>query len=78
LKLPRDLNGEELAKGLTKLGFLAMHQSGSHILIKHTDSGETISIPAHRPLKVGTLAGLLKDVREITGLSREEILRKLN
>ncbi len=46
MKLPRDLNGEELAKLLEKFGYRVVRQTGSHMrLVK----GEhRITIPKHR------------------------------
>ncbi len=46
-------------------------------MLKHDGTGEVLSIPAHRPLKTGTLNKLLHDVSELTGLSREEIVARL-
>ena len=61
MKLPRDMNGEHLAVRLAGLGFARLRQSGSHIVLKHEASGETVSIPAHRPLKTGTLRSILSE-----------------
>jgi hypothetical protein len=47
-------------------------------MLKHEDSGEVISVPAHRPLKTGTLNKLLHDIAELAGLSREEFIEKLS
>lgn len=77
MKLPRDLNGDHLAVRMSTLGFIRLRQSGSHIVLRHETSGETVSIPAHRPLKAGTLRAILRDVQELTGLSLEEILRAI-
>jgi predicted RNA binding protein YcfA (HicA-like mRNA interferase family) len=77
LKIPRDVNGAVLASRLTGLGFEQVRQTGSHIQVKHTKSGETTSIPAHQSLKVGTLAAILRDVQELTGYTRDELLAKL-
>jgi len=77
LKLPRDLNGEDLCARLTKLGFIRARQSGSHVVLRHSESGESISVPAHRPLKTGTLRRVLRDVQELTGLTLEQLLVEL-
>jgi predicted RNA binding protein YcfA (HicA-like mRNA interferase family) len=78
LKLPRDLGGEELVRRLEELGFARVRQSGSHILLKHAPSGETITIPAHRPLKVGTLSSIFRDICTVTELSRSEVLEQIS
>ncbi|MFI5384856.1 MAG: type II toxin-antitoxin system HicA family toxin [Fimbriimonadales bacterium] len=77
MKLPRDLSGTDLVQKLLPLGFATARQSGSHIQVRHVSSGEMISVPAHRPLKVGTLSSILRDVQEVTGLSRDELLKRL-
>ena len=46
-------------------------------MIKHTATGELIAVPGHRPLKVGTLSGILKVVVALTGLSRDELLKTI-
>ena len=46
-------------------------------MLKHESSGEVISVPAHRPLKTGTLNRLLRDVAELTGLPRDEVIEQL-
>jgi predicted RNA binding protein YcfA (HicA-like mRNA interferase family) len=73
VKTPRDWNGEDFAKALVGLGFARVLQTGSHIQLRHDKSGKVISIPAHRPLKVGLLAA----VSEMVGLSRQELIDKL-
>lgn len=56
MKLPRDVDGNKLAKKLIRLGFHSMHQTGSHIVIQPPQRGQQpIGIPAHRNLKTGML-----------------------
>jgi len=79
MKLPRDLSGTDLAKCLCReWGYRQVNQEGSHILLE-TDSPkhQRIAVPAHRYLRVGTLAGILKAVAAHKGLSIEEILRSI-
>ncbi len=68
MKLPSDLNGIELAKRLGHLGYSVSRQSGSHMrLTREGPSGQQhITIPAHKPLRVGTLRQILKDIAEQT------------
>lgn len=77
-RLPRDLNGVELARALTVLGYHVTRQAGSHIRLTTRQAGEHhVTIPAHAPLRVGTLAAILADVGEHFGLTRAELLDKL-
>jgi len=60
MKLPRDLSGAELVKALGRVGYHVTRQSGSHVrLTTDTPSQHHVTIPAHDPLKVGTLAAHL-------------------
>ena len=78
MKLPRDITGIELAKALAELGYHVTRQSGSHIRATTFENGEHhITIPAHNPLKIGTLAAILSDLESHHKLSREELLKRL-
>ena len=56
-KLPR-VSGAEALKALQRLGFEKVRQSGSHVVARMGSKG--CVIPMHSELKVGTLAGLLR------------------
>jgi predicted RNA binding protein YcfA (HicA-like mRNA interferase family) len=56
-KLPR-VSGAEALKALQRLGFVKVRQSGSHVVVRRGSKG--CVIPMHPELKVGTLAGLLR------------------
>ena len=78
MKLPRDLTGIELAMALTAMGYQITRQVGSHIRLTSMQPREHhITIPAHDPLKVGTLAAILADVTAHHKLSRDELLTRL-
>lgn len=78
MKLPRDLSGHDLAKALGKLGYAPDRQTGSHIrLTTRTPAEHHITIPAHDPLKVGTLSAILREVASHRRMTREELLRAL-
>jgi hypothetical protein len=36
-----------------------------------------VTIPDHKPLRIGTLAGILADVAQHQGLTRDELIRLL-
>ena len=78
MKLPRDLSGRELAKALSRLGYVVSHQTGSHMRLTTQLNGEHhVTIPDHDSLRVGTLSGILREVEAHVGLSREGLLAKL-
>ncbi len=56
-KLPRT-SGAEIVKALERLGFAKVRQSGSHIVMRRGAKG--CVVPMHREVKVGTLAGILR------------------
>lgn len=78
MKLPRDLTGSDLSKALGRLGYRVTRQTGSHIRLSTSEKGEHhITIPAHNPLKIGTLAAILVDLESHHKLTREKLLKEL-
>jgi predicted RNA binding protein YcfA (HicA-like mRNA interferase family) len=79
VKLPRDLSGTELAKLLRQYGYAEIRQSGSHIRVRSMSKGSEhqVTIPAHTPLKVGTLSGILLEVATYLEISKENLTREL-
>jgi predicted RNA binding protein YcfA (HicA-like mRNA interferase family) len=72
--LPR-ISGEQAIRALERLGFVAVRQRGSHVILrKETEAGAVgCSVPLHKELAVGTLRGILK----LAKVSTEEFLEKL-
>jgi predicted RNA binding protein YcfA (HicA-like mRNA interferase family) len=78
MKLPRDLAGKDLAKALRKVGYEVTRQSGSHLrLTREAPEQHHVTIPAHDPLKLGTLAAILSDVAQNLGVDRDDLVRRL-
>jgi predicted RNA binding protein YcfA (HicA-like mRNA interferase family) len=78
MKLPRDVSGGDLTKALKRLGYVETRQSGSHIRLTSTKDGEHhLTIPAHDPLKLGTLAAIIADIAQKMKISKEEAVRLL-
>ena len=78
MKLPRDLSGSDLARALHVLGYRVTRQTGSHMRLTTTERGQHhITVPAHDPLRVGTLAGILGDVAAHFDMTRENLARTL-
>ena len=79
MKLPRDVSGDDLAKALRVLGYGVTRQTGSHLRLTTPDAGEHhVTVPRHSPLRIGTLAAILDDVAAHFGISRDELLAKIN
>ena len=71
MKLPRDVHGEEAARALRRLGFDDLRQTGSHRIMRKESI--TVVVPMHRPIKPGTLKGLI----EQAGLTMEAFVAEL-
>ncbi len=78
MKLPRDLSGEDVARGLERVGYVVTRRKSSHIRLTTQRDGEHhVTVPDHDPLKVGTLAAVLADVGEYLRLDREALLDEM-
>ena len=78
MRLPRNLGGEELSTLLRKYGYEITRQTGSHIRLTTAQGGaHHVTVPRHKPLRVGTLIAILKDVGQHLALDREVLLRSL-
>ena len=79
MRIPRDLDPPRLIRALRLLGYEVNRQKGSHIRITTQMDGENHEVvPNHRPIKMGTLNGILKHVAAHHGLSVEELLLKID
>lgn len=65
------VSGAEAIRALEKLGFVAVRQRGSHVVMRRAASG--CVVPMHKELKLGTLASLLKQA----GVSADEFIATL-
>ena len=65
--LPR-VSGADAIRALQRLGFALTRQKGSHAVLRRGESG--CVVPKHRELKVGTLAGALRQA----GVSVEDFI----
>lgn len=79
MRLPRDLSGEGLIKHLCKRwAYVRVHQVGSHVILQtEVPTHHRIAVPAHNPLRIGTLNAILSAVAAHKGVMKEEILREL-
>ena len=78
MRLPRDVSGDDLASALADLGYRVTRQTGSHLRLTTRERGEHhVTVPRHVALRVGTLAGILGDVAQHAGVTREALLERL-
>jgi len=57
-KLPV-VSGQDTIKALSRLGFAAVRQKGSHVVM--TGRGRTFAVPLHPELDRGTLRAILRE-----------------
>ncbi len=78
MRMPRDLTGRDLVLSLKSLGYEVTRQTGSHIRLTTTMRGQHhVTVPDHRPLRVGTLGAILGDIATHFGMSRDELAARL-
>lgn len=73
-KLPV-ISGNELIRALTKFGYEAVRQKGSHVRLRHpTDTKKLpVTVPLHDEIAFGTLRRILRDA----GMSAEQLISSL-
>jgi len=78
MKLPRDISGIDLLKLLSQFGYTLVKQTGSHMKLGTKLHGEHhITIPAHDPIKVGTLSAILTDVSKHLDMSKDALMEQI-
>jgi predicted RNA binding protein YcfA (HicA-like mRNA interferase family) len=80
MKLPRELAAADLEKALRRtFGYQFTRQSGSlRRLTTQTGGEHHLTIPAHDPLKPGTLRAILGEVAAHHRLPVEDLLQQLD
>ena len=79
MKLPRDMGGEELAALLGKYGYKITRQTGSHIRLTSASKGfeHHITVPKHKPLRVGTLSSIVNEIADYLEIERQKLVKEL-
>jgi predicted RNA binding protein YcfA (HicA-like mRNA interferase family) len=79
MKLPRDMGGEELAALLGRYGYKITRQTGSHMRLTSTSKGfeHHITIPRHKPLRVGTLSSIVNEIATYLEIERQKLVEEL-
>jgi predicted RNA binding protein YcfA (HicA-like mRNA interferase family) len=60
-------SGADAVKAFRQLGYEVDHQTGSHIILRHS-SQRRLTVPNHRELAKGTLRALIREA----GLTKEQ------
>jgi predicted RNA binding protein YcfA (HicA-like mRNA interferase family) len=69
-KLPHS-SGAAIVKEPERLGYAKVRQSGSHVIMRRGTKG--CVVPMHREVKVGTLAGILRQAE----VSQDEFIEMI-
>jgi predicted RNA binding protein YcfA (HicA-like mRNA interferase family) len=80
VKLPREMDGRELVRVLcARWDYRQVNQVGSHVVLQ-TDVPQhhRLSVPDHKPLRIGTLNAILRQVAAVKGVTREDLLATLS
>ena len=78
MKIPRNVYAKSLIKALRKYGYEETRQVGSHIRLTTELNGlHKITIPNHKPIKVGTLSAILTQIGNHHRVSKEDLIKEL-
>ena len=68
----RNHGWRDVVRVLKKLGFVVTRQSGSHMILEHSDGRWTV-VPRHDPIKIRTMKSIIEDV----GITSEDFVKLL-
>lgn len=78
MRLPRNLSGDELIAALRRLGYEPTRQRGSHVRLTTDQNGRhDVTVPRSNPLRIGTLAAILRDAGAHFQIARDELVSRL-
>jgi predicted RNA binding protein YcfA (HicA-like mRNA interferase family) len=78
MKTPRDLSWRDAVKALSRFGYVVVRQKGSHIRLTTQQGGEDhLAVPAHDPVRVGTLEAIVAKAALHFHKSKSEMMEEL-
>jgi predicted RNA binding protein YcfA (HicA-like mRNA interferase family) len=78
MKIPRDLNSDDIIKLLKPFGYKSTRQTGSHIRLATEEKGQHhITVPNHDHIKIGTLSAILGEVAHHLNIPKQDFLQTL-
>jgi len=78
MKLPRNADASDLIEALARLRYRVVRQSGSHVRLQCDDPAHAVTVPNHRPLRIGTLAAIIADVAAKHGIEKDVLVKLLS
>ena len=78
--LHKNINAQVLIKFLKTYNYEVARQTGSHIRLVSDYMGyeHKITIPNHKPLKIGTLNNIINDIAKYLKKDKSKIIKELN
>ncbi len=68
----------KLPRGLRRIGYAFDRQAGSHMIAKcASPRPHSVTVPNHKPLKIGTLSAILHEIGLQRDLSVEALLAEM-
>jgi HicA toxin of bacterial toxin-antitoxin, len=78
VRIPRDVDGDSLAKALRLYDYSITRRVGNHLRMTTQMNGvHHVTVPRHDPLKVSTLAGIVQDVAAHLGKTRDLVVMEI-
>ncbi len=78
MKVPRTISGAELTRAMSRLGYKLHRQVGSHMILKCDEPRvHSVTVPNHKPIKIGTFSSILHEVALQRSTSVDFILREM-
>jgi len=65
-------SGRQTVRAVESIGYVVDHQTGSHIILRHTTQ-RRLTVPDHRELAKGTLRSLIREA----GITKERFVELL-
>jgi predicted RNA binding protein YcfA (HicA-like mRNA interferase family) len=78
MKIPRDLNSDDIIKLLKPFGYKSTRQTGSHIRLTTEEKRQHhVTVPHHDPIKIGTLSAILGEIANQLNIPKQDFLQEL-
>ena len=78
MRTPRDKSWQEVVRALSRFGYQVVRQTGSHVRLTTQQKGEDhVTVPAHNPVRVGTLNAIVGHVARHFGKTLPEMMDEL-
>jgi predicted RNA binding protein YcfA (HicA-like mRNA interferase family) len=78
MRLPHNIDPQQLIRALRIFGYVTTRQTGSHIrLTTRQNDQHHLTIPNHDPIRIGTLNAILLEIANHFDISKEKVVDQL-